>query len=47
MNMKCKLCNDLYVADDVRSVTNQLSDPSQDNFTSHLYNVVILLADFL
>ena len=47
MDMKYQLCNNLYVADDVSSVTNQLSDPSQDNFTSHLYNVEILLADFL
>ena len=47
MDMKYKFCNDLHIADNVSSVANQLSDPCQVNFTSHLYNVETLLTDFL
>lgn len=47
MDMKYKFCNDLHIADNVSSVANQISDPGQVNFTSHLYNVETLLTDFL
>lgn len=47
MDVKYKFDNNLHTADDESSATNQLSDPGQVNFISHLYNLKMILTDFL